>query len=63
MRLAYRLVTPPADAEGSRPGFSTVIHFSTATPVHSCVVVDQLIYLNHPQGYTQGVSLAGPGLA
>ena len=42
---------------------STVIHFSTATPVHSCVMVDQLVYLNHPQAYTQDVSLAGPGLA
>ena len=42
---------------------STVIHFSTATPVHSCVMIDQLVYLNHPQAYTQGLSLAGPGLA
>lgn len=55
--LSRRLWT----AGGSRPGVSTVIHFSTAAPVHSCVVVDQLVYLNHPQAYTQGASLAGPG--
>jgi hypothetical protein len=55
--LSRRLWT----AEGSRPGASTVIHYSTAAPVHSCVVVDQLVYLNHPQAYTQGASLAGPG--
>ena len=57
--LSRRLWT----AEGSRSGVSTVIHFSTATPIHSCVAVDQLVYLNHPQAYTQDVNLAGPGLA
>jgi len=29
--------------------------------VHSSVVADQRVYVNHPQAYAQGVSLAGPG--
>jgi hypothetical protein len=40
---------------------STIIHFSTATLVHSSVVADQRVCVNHPQAYAQGTSLAGPG--
>ena len=43
------------------PCVAPVIHFSTATLVHSCGAVDQRIYVNHPQARTQDVSLAGPG--
>jgi hypothetical protein len=42
-------------------GIPMVIHFSTASPVHSYAVIDQHVYLNHPQAYTQDVSLGGPG--
>ena len=38
-----------------------VIHFSTASLVHSNTVIDQHVYLNHPQAYTQGASLGRPG--
>lgn len=44
-----------------RRDVSTVIHFSTTTPVHSCTVVDQHVYRSHPQAYAQDASLAGPG--
>ena len=37
-----------------------VIHFSTATIVHSCGEVDQRVYVNHPQAYPQDVSLTRP---
>ena len=43
------------------PCVAPVIHFSTATLVHSCGAVDQRVYVNHPQARTQDVSLAGPG--
>jgi pimeloyl-ACP methyl ester carboxylesterase len=46
-----------------RAGVSTVIHFSTITPVHSCAAADQRVYRNHPQAYTQDANLAPPGLA
>ncbi len=42
-------------------GIPPVIHFSTASPLHSYPMADQHVYLNHPQAYTQGVSLGGPG--
>ena len=38
-----------------------VIHFSTTAPVHSCALVYQHVYRNHPQSYAQSASLAGPG--
>ena len=40
-----------------------VIHFSTATSVHSCIPADQRVYSDHPQAYPQDATLAGPGLA
>ena len=42
------------------PG-KTVIHFSTAPSIHSCMAADQPIYQKHPQPYTQDASLASPG--
>jgi len=42
-------------------GVPPVIHFSTASLVHIYAVVDQHVYLNHPQAYTQGASLGRPG--
>ena len=42
---------------------AAVIHFSTSMLVHSCAVVSQHVYLNHPQVYTQDANLARPGLA
>ena len=41
-------------------GIPPVIHFSTASPLHNYPVADQHVYLNHPQAYTQDVSLGGP---
>jgi hypothetical protein len=38
-----------------------VIHFSTASSLHSYPGADQRVYLNHPQAYTQDASLGGPG--
>jgi hypothetical protein len=52
-------------AEGARDlhevGTLPVIHFSTASLLHSYPQVDQQVYLNYPQAYTQGASLGGPG--
>jgi hypothetical protein len=52
-------------AEGTRDlhevGIPPVIHFSTASPVHSYAVIDQQVYPNHPQRYAQDVSLGRPG--
>ena len=42
------------------PCAAPVIHFSTATFVHSCGEADQRVYLNHPQAYPQDVSLTRP---
>ena len=42
------------------PCVAPVIHFSTATLVHSCGEADQRVYVNHPQAYTQDVTLSRP---
>src|SRR5450755_4990412 len=42
------------------PCAAPVIHFSTATFVHSCGELDQRVYVNHPQAYPQDVSLTRP---
>lgn len=39
----------------------TVIHFSTAPFIHSCIAADQPVCRKHPQPYAQDASLASPG--
>jgi len=61
-QLRSMRVAEPADAtRRSCPG--GVIHFSTATSVHSSMSADQRVYSDHPQSYPQDATLAGPGLA
>jgi hypothetical protein len=42
------------------PCVAPVIHFSTATFVHSCRAVDQRVYVNYPQAYPQDATLTRP---
>ena len=41
-----------------RAALGRFIHFSTGALVHSCAVVDQRVYANHPHIYPQNVTLA-----
>ena len=65
--LAGGYLASPGDGKGLGPGGAAgpggVIHFSTATSVHSCVPAEQRVYPDHPQAYPQDATLAGPGLA
>lgn len=61
MGISRRLWTAGAAHDLHKVGIPPVIHFSTASSLHNYPVADQHVYLNHPQAYTQDVSLAGPG--
>ena len=61
MGIPLRLWTAGGAHDLHEAGILSVIHFSTASLLHSCPVADQQVYLNHPQAYTQGVSLGRPG--
>ena len=62
MDTSFRLWTTELPDLG-KAGVFTVIHFSTAPPVHSFTALDQPIRRKNPQVYPQDASLAPPGLA
>jgi hypothetical protein len=59
--ISVRLWTAEEARDLHEVGIPPVIHFSTASPVHSYAAIDQHVYPIHPHAYTQDASLAKPG--